>query len=61
MESLMRLKTDYIDLYQLHHYDPTVPIEDTIDALERLVDSGKIRSFGFLISHQKTFPTFYII
>jgi aryl-alcohol dehydrogenase-like predicted oxidoreductase len=45
-ESLKRLKTDYIDLYQLHHFDKTVPIEETFDALEELKKEGKIIEYG---------------
>ena len=45
--SLMRLKTDYIDLYQCHRYDPDVPIEETMGALSDAVRSGKVRAIGF--------------
>lgn len=44
--SLRRLDTDYIDLYFVHRVDPTVPIEDTVGALSRLVEQGKIRHIG---------------
>jgi aryl-alcohol dehydrogenase-like predicted oxidoreductase len=44
--SLRRLGTDYIDLYQIHHWDPCTPIEETLDALDRLVQSGKVRYIG---------------
>lgn len=44
--SLQRLKTDYIDLYQLHEPDPTVPIADTIGAFQELVRQGKVREIG---------------
>ena len=44
--SLRRLKTDYIDLYQIHTSDPLTPIEETIRTLDDLVRSGKIRYFG---------------
>ena len=44
--SLRRLQTDYIDLYYLHRVDPKVPIEDTIGAMSRLVEQGKIRHIG---------------
>lgn len=46
-ESLRRLQTDYIDLYWLHAWDPTTPIEETMRALDDLVASGKIRYLGF--------------
>jgi aryl-alcohol dehydrogenase-like predicted oxidoreductase len=44
--SLRRLQTDYIDLYYLHRVDPKVPIEDTIGAMSKLVEEGKIRQIG---------------
>src|ERR671927_780612 len=39
--SLERLQTDYVDLYQAHRFDPDVPIEETIDALQQVVTEGK--------------------
>ncbi len=45
--SLMRLKTDYIDLYQCHRHDPDTPIEETMHALSEVVRSGKARAIGF--------------
>jgi aryl-alcohol dehydrogenase-like predicted oxidoreductase len=44
--SLQRLKTDYIDLYQLHRPDPETPIADTLGALNDLVQAGKVREIG---------------
>jgi aryl-alcohol dehydrogenase-like predicted oxidoreductase len=41
--SLRRLKTDRIDLYQLHQPDPTTPIGDTLETLDALVEAGKVR------------------
>jgi aryl-alcohol dehydrogenase-like predicted oxidoreductase len=45
-ESLRRLRTDYIDLYQIHYPDPKTPIEETLRALDDLVKSGKVRYVG---------------
>mgnify|MGYP006284927521 FL=1 len=45
--SLKRLQTDWIDLYQLHHYDPKTPLEETMRALDDLVKQGKVRYLGF--------------
>ena len=44
--SLMRLDTDYIDLYQLHRFDYDTPIEETMETLHELVTSGKVRALG---------------
>jgi aryl-alcohol dehydrogenase-like predicted oxidoreductase len=44
--SLKRLKTDYIDLYQQHDYDPLTPIEESLRALDDLVRQGKVRYVG---------------
>jgi aryl-alcohol dehydrogenase-like predicted oxidoreductase len=45
-DSLKRLRTDYIDLYQQHTYDPLTPIEETLRALQDLVTQGKVRYIG---------------
>jgi aryl-alcohol dehydrogenase-like predicted oxidoreductase len=45
--SLKRLKTDYVDLYQCHRYDSGTPLEETMEALTRAVESGKARYIGF--------------
>ncbi|HSW66475.1 MAG TPA: aldo/keto reductase family protein [Bacillota bacterium] len=45
--SLKRLKTDYVDLYQCHRFDPNVDIEETMEALTEVVKSGKARYIGF--------------
>ena len=45
-DSLRRLKTDYIDLYQQHDYDPLTPIEETLRALDDLIRQGKVRYIG---------------
>jgi len=44
--SLMRLKTDYIDLFYQHRVDPEVPIEDVAGAVKDLIEEGKVRHFG---------------
>jgi aryl-alcohol dehydrogenase-like predicted oxidoreductase len=44
--SLQRLNTDWIDLYQVHYDDPCTPVEETVAALESLVENGKIRRYG---------------
>jgi len=44
--SLKRLKTDWIDLYQQHEYDPSTPLEETLRALDDLVRQGKVRYIG---------------
>ena len=46
-DSLKRLRTDVIDLYQCHRYDPNTPLEETMEALTRAVKSGKVRWLGF--------------
>lgn len=45
-ESLKRLQTDYVDLYQIHRWDKTVPIEETLEALNDVVRAGKVRYIG---------------
>src|ERR1700732_4430867 len=45
-DSLRRLRTDYIDIYQVHWPDPLVPIEETAEAMQTLFDQGKIRAIG---------------
>ena len=44
--SLKRLRTDWIDLYQVHRPDPKTPIEETMRALDDLVQQGKVRAIG---------------
>lgn len=44
--SLRRLGTDYVDLYQIHRFDPNVPVEETMEALHDLVRWGKVRYIG---------------
>ncbi|WP_426514106.1 aldo/keto reductase family protein [Dactylosporangium sp. McL0621] len=45
--SLRRLRTDHVDLYQAHRFDTSVPIEETVDALQLVVSQGKARYLGF--------------
>ena len=45
--SLQRLRTDYVDLYQCHRYNDETPLEETMEALTRAVESGKTRYIGF--------------
>jgi aryl-alcohol dehydrogenase-like predicted oxidoreductase len=45
-DSLTRLQTDYVDLYQAHAYDPDTPIEETLAAMDDLVHAGKVRYIG---------------
>jgi aryl-alcohol dehydrogenase-like predicted oxidoreductase len=50
-QSLRRLGTDYVDLYQIHRYDPTTPIEETLEALHDVVKAGKARYIGASTMH----------
>jgi len=45
-KSLQRLQMDYVDLYQIHRWDPKTPIEETLEALDSLVRAGKVRYLG---------------
>lgn len=45
-ESLRRLQTDYIDLYQSHYDDPQTPLEETLETYGRLIEQGKVRAVG---------------
>ncbi len=54
--SLRRLQTDYIDLYQIHWWDETTPLEETLRALDDLVSAGKIRYIG-----ASNFPAWYLM
>jgi aryl-alcohol dehydrogenase-like predicted oxidoreductase len=45
--SLQRLQTDYVDVYFAHRFDPTVPIEETIEAFQQVLSVGKARYLGF--------------
>jgi len=46
-ESLRRLQTDYVDVYQAHRFDVEVPIEETVEAFQKVVTDGKARHIGF--------------
>ncbi len=50
-ESLRRLRTDYVDLYQIHRWDYETPIEETLEALSDAVKSGKVRYIGASSMH----------
>src|SRR3979490_1346632 len=59
-DSLKRLRTDYIDIYQVHWPDPLVPIEECADAMAALLEQGKIRAIGlsnFSQSQMRDFRT----
>ena len=45
-KSLRRLQMDYVDLYQIHRWDPKTPIEETLEALDSLIRAGKVRYLG---------------
>lgn len=45
-DSLRRLQTDYIDLYQAHQDDPNTPLEETLDTFARLIQQGKVKAIG---------------
>src|ERR1051326_442465 len=45
-KSLKRLRMDYVDLYQIHRWDPNTPLEETLEALDSLVRAGKVRYLG---------------
>ncbi|MFC0406674.1 aldo/keto reductase [Roseomonas elaeocarpi] len=49
--SLRRLGTDYVDLYQIHRWDPNTPIEETLEALTEVVRAGKVRYIGASSMH----------
>jgi len=44
--SLARLDTDYVDLYQIHRFDPDTPVDETMEALHDVVKAGKARYIG---------------
>ncbi len=59
--SLQRLQTDYLDLYQIHRWDYNTPIEETLEALHDVVKAGKVRYIGASSMHAYQFTkTLYI-
>lgn len=60
-ESLKRLKTDYVDLYQIHRWDYETPIEETLDTLTNLVNQGKVRYIGASSMYAWQFAESYYI
>src|SRR6202050_2474845 len=57
-DSLRRLRTDYIDIYQVHWPDPLVPVEETAEAMRSLYEQGKIRAIGvsnFSVAEMESF------
>lgn len=56
-QSLRRLQTDYIDLYQIHRFDPETPVEETMEALHDLVRDGKVRYIGASSMYSWQFAT----
>ena len=54
-DSLKRLSTDYIDLYQIHYRDKTTPLEAVVEVLERFKEQGKIRCYGLSNIHGEEF------
>jgi aryl-alcohol dehydrogenase (NADP+) len=57
-QSLRRLGTDYIDLYQIHRFDDSTPMEETLEALHDLVKSGKVRYIGASSMHAWQFAKY---
>lgn len=54
-DSLKRLSTDYIDLYQIHYRDKTTPLDAVVEVLERFKEQGKIRCYGLSNIHSEEF------
>ena len=57
-DSLRRLGTEYVDLYQIHRFDHATPIEETIEALHDVVKSGKARYIGASSMHAWQFAKY---
>lgn len=56
-DSLRRLDMDYVDLYQIHRWDPEVPIDETLEALHRCIEAGKVRAIGASSMYAYQFAT----
>jgi aryl-alcohol dehydrogenase-like predicted oxidoreductase len=59
--SLKRLGTDFVDLYYLHRVDPNTPIEDTVGAMSRLIEEGKVRHIGLSEASADTLKRAYSV
>lgn len=60
-QSLKRLQTDYLDLYQIHRFDYDTPIEETMEALNELVKSGKVRAIGASAKYAYQFHNMQVV
>lgn len=60
-QSLKRLQTDYLDLYQIHRFDYDTPIEKTMEALNELVKSGKVRAIGASVMYAYQFHNMQVV
>lgn len=60
-QSLKRLQTDYLELYQIHRFDYDTPIEETMEALNELVKSGKVRAIGALVMYAYQFHNMQVV
>lgn len=60
-QSLKRLQTDYLDLYQIHRFDYDTPIEETMEALNELVKSGKVRAIGASVMYAYQFHNMQVV
>lgn len=60
-QSLKRLQTDYLDLYQIHRFDYDTPIEETMESLNELVKSGKVRAIGASVMYAYQFHNMQVV